>query len=178
MNEYGFKTITAENWLEVDPIHHHLIVFNEDLTKRPQETVVRLKMILEPTLNATVPLEVRRLYEVARGTMVYSNLFYPLYALGAEQLPRVAEAAIREKYIAAGGRNPKRTFNKQIDWLKEQDILSAEAAQRWQVIKKGRNRVSHLVQQSLFSAAQATAILQGITDEINALFDDEPDRDQ
>ena len=178
MNEYGFKTITAENWLEVDPIHHHLIVFNEDLTKRPQETVVRLKMTLEPTLNATVPLEVRRLYEVARGTMVYSNLFYPLYALGAEQLSRVAEAAITERYMTAGGTNHQLVFNDKIVWLKKQGVLSAEAAQRWQGIKKGRNRVSHPAQPALFPAGQATAILQGITNEINALFDDEVERDQ
>ena len=80
MNLYGFKTITIANWLEVDPIHNSFVTFDKNLAIRPQEVADRLNRILEPHLHTSVPREVRRLYEVARGALVYGNLFYPLYA--------------------------------------------------------------------------------------------------
>src|SRR4051794_31750552 len=105
MSEYGFKTITQENWRDPDPTND---VFVSILPSgiRPTTIEDRVSDILKPTLSEAVPLEVRRLYEVARGAMVYGTLFYPLYTLAAEQLGRVAEAALSHKYASLNGPKP------------------------------------------------------------------------
>src|SRR5262249_39654732 len=55
--------------------------------------------ILKPALSGNVPIDVKELFEVARGAMLYGYFFYPLYALADEQLSRVAEAAITHKCL-------------------------------------------------------------------------------
>jgi hypothetical protein len=40
-------------------------------------------------LSENVPESVRELFNVARGTIIYGSLFYPLFALGLAQAVRV-----------------------------------------------------------------------------------------
>jgi len=77
---------------------------------------------LEPQLDPIVPGEVRTMFNVARGAMLYGCFFYPLYTLGTEQLYRVADAATWHrcrqlgKPLPAGG--PKNeTFKNRVTWL-------------------------------------------------------------
>ncbi|TAL03302.1 MAG: hypothetical protein EPO08_04480 [Rhodospirillaceae bacterium] len=85
-NELRFKHVTPANWLNGDPAW----------TGFAMTTEAWLNGLTDVSLKLSVPLSVRRLFEVARGTMAYSLMFYPLMTVGAEQLFRVVETAVAE----------------------------------------------------------------------------------
>lgn len=76
MTDFGFKKLTVENWLEPDGI---LKIFVDLYTGETITGNERAKGILEPKLLASVPLPIQRLFEVARGALLYGYFFYPLY---------------------------------------------------------------------------------------------------
>lgn len=77
---------------------------------RPIDFDERRRHTLDINLTEKAPLEVRRMFEVARGAVVYGYFFYPLYVLGAEQLFRVAEAAVTLKCEQMGAKTAKMRF--------------------------------------------------------------------
>ena len=80
-----------ENWLTVDP------VWDAFGKSEPSEWVHDL---LKVNLDPVVPLAIRKLFETARGTLVYGRMFYPLLTIGTEQVFRVLEAAATNKCMA------------------------------------------------------------------------------
>ena len=85
--ELGFKTLTQQNFLERDPT---LQAFFAGLTQTDL-----MDDVFAAQLSAGVPDDVKALFEGARGAMCYGFYFYPLFMLGADQLCRVAETAVR-----------------------------------------------------------------------------------
>src|SRR2546423_7399041 len=99
----GIKALTIENWLQPDPTSTIFVqLSHSDGSVSPMSGEDWAAQFLTPSLAATVPEELRKLFEVARGAMAYGYFFYPLYALAGEQLYRVAEAAVSEKYTRLG----------------------------------------------------------------------------
>src|SRR4051794_1449941 len=99
----GIKTITGENWLKPDPtstIFAQISASDESVSSISGDDWV--KLFLGPSLAVSVPNEVRKLFEVARGALVYGYFFYPLYTLGGEQLLRVVECAASVKCDSLG----------------------------------------------------------------------------
>src|ERR1035437_5846580 len=90
-NEFGFKRLSLENWLTVDPVWD---AFDKS---EPSEWV---RDLLKVNLDPVVPLAIQKLFETARGTLVYGLMFYPLLTIGTEQLFRVLEAAATNKCMA------------------------------------------------------------------------------
>ncbi len=132
--------------------------------------------ILKPNLNETVPTEVKALFEVARGSLVYGYFFYPLYTLGLEQLFRVAEAAVTRKCktmeapraICKGG------FLKKVKYLVEMKVIPNQKEEIWNAIRGLRNIASHPQDQSILAPGEAIGKLSRIADEINSLFSNSP----
>lgn len=137
-----------------------------------------LRAILEPQLTPVVPEDVRGLFEVARGVMVYGWLFYPLYTLGAEQCYRVVEAAVNLRYQQAGGMQSRVTGKKarpidlsaKLQWLTGKGIILEEGKLRWDSLRKLRNMASHPRHQSLCLPTQAISTLCDCSEVINLLF--------
>src|SRR5882672_4084968 len=116
MSDLGFKTLSPENWLEPEPV---MSVFKtislNDSTVSHISRDQWLSRFLKAQLDSAVPLEVRRLFEVARGAATYGYFFYPLYTLAGQQLYRVAETAISIKCKSLGAtRREVRTFQDKI----------------------------------------------------------------
>jgi hypothetical protein len=128
--------------------------------------------IMAITLSNNVPRGVRRLFAVARGALCYGYFFYPLYALASEQLYRVAEAAVAEKCKAldAPGTILRATFEKRVDWLAGQGLLSEFESEDWHSIRKYRTAVSHPRSQRIIDPGSAVRSLRAITERINSLF--------
>jgi hypothetical protein len=101
--------------------------------------------------------------------------YYPLYALGDEQLHRVADAAVLQRYEQLGG--PRRangrwpTLKSRLDWLIARAFISREVEQRWDAIRSLRNYGSHATFQSLRMPMDALRTLEILRDEIDALFE-------
>lgn len=100
----GVKHLTASNWLEVDPICQKFEELNPATGQRRSATgEAWAARFLAVDLAPTVPIEVRDMWEAARGMLVYGWFYYAIYAMGEHQLRRVADAAILHRYQQADG---------------------------------------------------------------------------
>lgn len=166
-----FKEITKENWSEPDQLS---LIFCE-MNKNTGEVSFMsgndwAKYFLEPQLSSQVPIPVHRLYEVARGTLIYGYYFYPLFTSGIEQLSRVAETAVTEKCLSLNLKQRKDRFIDKVKALKNQNIISDNDFEFWDNSRNLRNYFSHPENQSLFPPGFSVGFLKSITEKINELF--------
>jgi hypothetical protein len=166
MESLGFKKITFENW---DTPDETTVIttspYNYDRGFHPY-----FERILEPQLNDNVPIEIRSLFEVARGAMVYSYYFYPLYTLAADQLSRVGETALFHKSKEHGYTKKNPTFLSMIKFLKEKGVFDDEKEKRWEFFRGFRNIASHRRNQSIYPPSATIGALEMYAKEINSLF--------
>ena len=90
---FGFKRLTSDNWLKVDPAWARVVMS----ASRSDPSEAWVQDLVQSELAVSVPLNIRNLFEIARETLVYSLMFYPLVTLGTEQTFRVFETAVTEK---------------------------------------------------------------------------------
>ncbi len=175
MADLRFKQLTAENWQEPDSTLSAFARFSaNDGSIRRLSGDEWAREILAVGLSERVPVEVRRLFAVARGALVYGYFFYPLYTLGAEQLFRLAETSVNLKCRDVG-LSPKKiedlSFNKKIDRLVNEGALSPAAQQGWRDLWQLRNLASHPDDQSILPPGTAIGELRRIAVDIDGLFE-------
>lgn len=170
VNKFGFKQITLANWLNPDEILKGFARMSPSGEIRQITSDEYLRDILKPTLAESVPADVRALFEVARGAMVYGYFFYPLYTLAAEQLFRVCESAVAHRCLGLEAPNSKRTFKQRIDSLVEEGIIPRSDNIRWDAIRHLRNSASHPERQTIITPGNAIGDLENIASKINSLF--------
>jgi hypothetical protein len=163
MTELGFKRLTPENWLQIDPIIEMLgwSEFGEDW----------LALTMKPRLSERVPSAIYKLYEAARAAMCYGFYFYPLHTLATEQLLRVAEAAATERCTQLNAPASVRTFNDKIGFLETTLSPALFDAARWHGLRRLRNEASHPRQQNILSPGMAIPAVEGLALLLNQLFD-------
>lgn len=155
---WQFRRITSDNWLNADVPGYFPGV-------RPSGWI---NSMLAPQLDKSVPLEILRLFEVARGALVYSWFFYPLATLAAEQSHRVVEAAVKLRCEQLG--RPAKTFEKGIEILSGAGLISAEEWKRWDTTRDLRNSASHPKRQTIWDPGQAAQIFELTASMLNGLF--------
>jgi len=171
------KTLTKENWNEPDPVGEVFLWLNTETGESGPLFPDRwLDDVLRPQLNASVPREVVQLFEAARGAMLYGCFYYPLFALGKDQLHRVGEAAITIKYISVGGparKDKKRyaDFNSRIEWLKAHNYLTNDDWDEWNWVRNARNEASHLNSGRAYPPMPSLLVLEQTASRINRLFE-------
>lgn len=159
------KKLTITNWHEPEEISKLFV----DMSGRSMTGDDWASHILKPVLSGSVPDDVKELFEVARGAMLYGYFFYPLYALANEQLTRVAEAAITHKCQELGA--PKKLrFEEKINWLAAQSVLSEEEKDYWHTVRKMRNEASHPKFQTKLPPGVVLGLLIIFVERINLLF--------
>ncbi|HEX6749224.1 MAG TPA: DUF4145 domain-containing protein [Longimicrobium sp.] len=169
------KRLTAENWLEPDPVSTLLaVVDRRDGSVRPLAPEDYVQPALQPQLTSMVPEDVHDLFEVARGALAYGYYFYPLLTIAADQCVRVAEAAAKLKAEDLGC--PKRisTFNDQIDWLVSAGAISTRDQEYWHGLRYLRNESSHPRCQHIFTPGIAFNTFHHVADLVNGLFGTAP----
>lgn len=170
MAKFGYKEINQQNWLEPDNIITAFVKLSSTGDPEPMSGEDWLHHILKPRLLKSVPHDVQALFEVARGALVYGYFFYPLYTIAAEQLFRVAEAAISHKCKDLGASISKKKFTDKIKWLSHHDIIPQTDVQIWNMIRKLRNSASHPERQSIITPGLAIDSLEHVAAKINSLF--------
>ena len=167
----GFKKLTKENWKIPDPFNDYFIKLNlytgEKLKITDDE---RAEEFLKIELTPSVPIEVRRQFEAARGAMLYGCFFYPLFALGADQLLRVAESAVTHKCSIRKLAKKSARYEIKLQKLKDSGYLTTDEHDGWELLRKMRNELSHSKIQTVFPAFEAISILKNVADKINRLF--------
>jgi len=169
-SNYGFKTITLENWKQPDNVSVKMAPLSSNAFSEESRGNPFLEHILRPHLKENVPHEIRRLFEVARGAMVYSYFFYPLFTIALEQLFRVGEAAIKARVALCHTGKSSRDLVKQIEILQEAGVLDEPATFRWQQLRTLRNIASHPENQSIYPPGQAIGVMERLVDDVNKLF--------
>jgi hypothetical protein len=168
--ESGIKVLSLENWLEPDEASMSFSVLDQNYRFRSLLGEDYEQGFLIPKLATTVPSEVRTLFEVARGTMLYGYFFYPLYGLGEQHLYRVAEAAVAWKCKGAGIDPIPKRFVERVDSLRRLGALSEERAVWWHQTRQLRNVVLHATYQGISMPSDARRSLHLFADRLNELF--------
>lgn len=173
MAQLGIKILTLENWMNPDPLMSNLVMVNNKnfSIMSAEDWAVS---ILEPKLAETVPIEILKLFEVARGSMLYGYFFYPLFTLAFEQLLRVVEAAVSEKCRQIGASKSANTFKTRVEYLQKANVLSVEENTLWDALRKLRNIASHPDQQTILPPGVTLEFVFNISELINRLFAPKP----
>lgn len=167
----GFKKLTKENWKSPDPFNDYFVMLNLYTGEKFKITDdERADEFLKIELDTSLPIEVRRQFEAARGAMLYGCFFYPLFALGADQLLRVAESAVTHKCLIRGLAKKSARYEIKLQKLKDAGYLTADEYDEWDLLRKMRNESSHSKIQTVFPAFEAISILKNIAGKINRLF--------
>jgi hypothetical protein len=168
-----YKRLDPENWLERDPALDHFVQFGV-LGPRPITTQEWAEKFLSVELERDVPVDVRRLFAVARAIMLYGAFFYPLYGVAEERLFIVADAALLHRYEAEGGTRRSNgrwpTFDSRIKWLSSNGHLSPQQLEQWGTIRELRNLAAHPAAQTVFPPGTAFGMLRNVARDINELF--------
>lgn len=174
MAELHFKRLTTDNFQQPDPT---LSVF---VRLSPQDGSIRTlgadewaQEILAVELSERVPLEVQRLFAVARGAFVYGYFFYPLYTLGMEQLFRLAETAVNLKCRDVGvseKRLRKLSFRERVERLVRKGVIQPSAQPGWEALWKLRIFTSHPEEQMILPPGVTISELRRIADDIDGMF--------
>jgi hypothetical protein len=158
VTRFGFKELTLDNWRQPDPVSAGYVgVFPLDGQLRSLTGDDWAYHILAIPLSEAVPDELRRLFEVARGTMLYGWYFYPAYTLASEQVLRVAEAAVARRCRDLGAPACRKRFEQQLAWLSGHGVLSGEDVDQWDAIRHLRNFVSHASDQNILPPGMVIA---------------------
>lgn len=170
---FGMKKLALQNWRDPDVPRNF-----PGLTEE-----VWVRAIMGAQLIPAVPENVVRLFEVARGSILYGWLFYPLLTLASEQLHRVQETAVRERCKLAGiplkqtrnGREVDRSFKNLIDELGAHGIIPNDEMEPWQAVRNLRNWSSHPERQKILLPGHAISAIDVTARQINQLFSTNPD---
>ncbi|HLA95120.1 MAG TPA: hypothetical protein VK612_05315 [Pyrinomonadaceae bacterium] len=171
MANLGFKEINLENWSQPDSIHTFFVKLSPTGEGLPMTAEDWIQPLLNPRLLKTVPNDVRDLFEVARGAMIYGYYFYPLWTLGTEQMFRVVDAAVSHKCGALGAPKSKKGFADKVEWLEIMKAIASDDKETFSEIRKLRNSSSHPANQSIVSPSTAISLLRLVTKVINSIFD-------
>ena len=179
--EFGFKLPTEENWLKPDDVWAHFVPLGDGIPPPDARyaSSIWLAEVREPTMSADVPLEIRSLFEVARSSIIYGYLCYPLLTLGEEQLYRVLETAARMKADklgcprvqgCRGDPDRRASFDVAIRWLNEKEVISSADIRWWKCAKELRNYFSHPEMQRIQMPGQAVQSLHMTAELTSSLF--------
>lgn len=158
---YGFKKLNIDNIIKPD-----VLGLTENINI--EEYLDYANNLLEPALNNNVPECVRKQFEVARGTIIYGLLFYPLYQVGTECLFRVSENALRQKCIQLNIYKDKMTFRNLLDKLIKVKVISKNSI--WEIFYRLRNMYCHPDNQDLITYTEALKMMNTISNQINHLY--------
>jgi hypothetical protein len=171
MSKLRIKQLDSDNWLKPDPEVLSISSLTLDGIPLTRTSDAWVNDILHSQLSDNIPDEIMRLFEVARGTMVYGYFFYPIFGLVYEQLSRVFEAAITCKCKSLGIPDKIRVFKEKLEWLKGQGVITDREECSLQKVRRFRNRGSHPSDYAYFHAQEVLDFLKYIIPVINRLFE-------
>lgn len=128
------------------------------------------RAFLAVELKSHVPEEIRELFDVARGAMLYGWFYYPHYVLGESQLHRITEAAVKACYRRLHGPRQRPSFAHAVEWLAQKGVIKHEDLDRWGGVRELRNAGSHPHRASVMPPGHVLRILTATAHDINRLF--------
>lgn len=165
-----FHRLIPEDWHLPDPLSVRCTVSATDGSPTEMDGAAWAALFLSVELHPSVPAEIRDLFEVAKGTLVYGWFYYPLYDGGQQQLFRLAEAAAFHRYRELGGPRERLSFQKTIDWLAETGAMNAGTVEQWHALRKLRNEGAHPKHRVVVPPGHASRVLANVAMAVNSMF--------
>lgn len=163
------KAIDHDNWLQADigrTVRH-------DEARNWRET------ILAVSLDPSVPSDVARMFEAARGGLLYGYFFQPLMAMGLEQCYRVLEYGARARCAMADqvvtcadsqGREHPLSFSHNLRSLSRLGLISEEERLRWGQARELRDWVVSPEHHAMLTLEHGSTALARAADLLGRLF--------
>jgi hypothetical protein len=163
------KHINHDNWLQADACG----------PERYGDARGWREAILTVRLDAAVDREVARLFEAARGGLLYGYFFQPLLAMGVEQCYRVLESGARVRCANAGlvvscndnqGRAHPLSFGHNLRALMKQGLIPDADLLLWQQAREMRAWVAAPEHQALLSLEHGATALARVAELLGRLY--------
>lgn len=156
----GIRNMARGNWLPSEEGLGDLtrLLLNAD-SPHPMTAEDWASEILEPQLADSVPTEIRRCFELARGSLLQGYFFYPLGALGTRQLSRAVDLAIEFKCRALHTESIN-TSQEKIRFLVKSNFIPEKEEWRWHWKLAAKD----------FNPSEALGYIFGAAGKINSLF--------
>lgn len=166
----------TDRWLMPDLRMEQFLTLNK-LTGSARDSTADdwLRLWKRGHLDLPVPAQIIELFEQARACICYGYFFYPLYALGIEQLMRVADAAVAVRCEQLDAPKSVHTLSQRINWLAKSNYTRGFDAQHWHRLRLFRNEATHHTRASVIPPAMAAPVLWNLAADIQALFADLPE---
>ncbi len=163
------KAIDHDNWLQADTSSRG----------RSVEARIWRGAFLSIRLDPEVPPDIVRMFEAARGGMLYGYFFQPLMAMGAEQCYRALETGARSRCQAAGlpvscadnqGRQHPLSFGHNLRALAKLGLISPEDLNLWRQAREMRDWVIAPEHQTALTLEHGATALARAADLLGRLF--------
>jgi hypothetical protein len=163
------KAIDQDNWLLADTSGNGR---SADARKWREAF---LSIHLDPSVNR----DVARMFEAARGGMLYGYFFQPLMAMGVEQCYRVLESGVRARCTEAKlpvtcadsqGRQHPLSFGHNLRALVKQGLLKETDLKRWQQAREMRDWVIAPEHQTVLTLDHGVTALARAAELLGELF--------
>jgi hypothetical protein len=163
------KTINHENWLLADPGGKDR---NADAGKW-REALLGIR------LDPAVDREVARMFEAARGGMLYGYFFQPLMAMGLEQCYRVLERGARARCLQADlavscadsqGKQHPLSFGHNLRALAKLGLITEADLVLWHQARELRDWVADPAHQALLTLDHGVTALARAAELLGRLF--------
>jgi hypothetical protein len=163
------KAINHDNWLMADA---------EGRAQVADARVWR-QAFLAIRLDPRVPPDVARLFEAARGGMLYGYFFRPLLATGVEQCYRVLESGARERCVQIGlpvfcndsqGKAHPLSFGHNLNMLAKHGLIEAADLILWQQARELRDWVTAPEHQAALTLNHGVTALSRAAELLGKLF--------
>lgn len=97
-------------------------------------------------------------------------MFYPLMAIGFEQLARLLETAVAYKCKELGAPPGVKGFRRSVEWLIGRGIISTDRQDQWNYLVHLRNVTSHPEDQNIYPPGWILEFIDTTADLIEGLF--------
>lgn len=126
--------------------------------------------ILKSQLIDSVPSDIKEMFEISRGILVYGWFYYPLFTVGAENMYFVIETAVGERCLQLHAPKGRRTFKKKVDWMFEKRHLTEFEFGRLDASRNLRNMAAHRDKGCFYDPSWSVDGVCVAADIINGLF--------
>jgi len=170
MKELGIKKLDLNNWMEKGKVLKAFAKVLENGVRHEISPVEWFDCIYKAKLEVSVPENIHKLFEVARGTMTYGYFFYPIFTLAAEQFTRIIQTAVIKKCEMLNIPKSYKSIKTKIKWLSKHTNFTKISLKKWEQLVSLRNSFSHPTDQMIVAPAMAIELMEDVADEINYLF--------
>lgn len=169
-DEHGHKRLSIGNHLELDPFFSSTTWWSNNIDERTKHLNERIDEILAISMHPSVPADVRKMFDLLKGGMIYGFYYRPLFSLLGDQVYFIADAALHHKCKELKIDDKGWNFKKRIAVLKKVGTIHTDEGVLWDAMLELRDSVAHQTHRPLNWPPNEVAQLETVADDVSRLF--------